>query len=172
MEIKLERSTPEIFSSIKDFYDEFKSTGEKTWEIYVPRPGESASTFCERLLGREVNPEAPLVPETVYWALNADVVCGRISLRHRLDANLMKVGGHIGFEVSPLSRRAGVGTEMLKKILKTSKAHEIKSLLLTCSPENKASIRIIEKCGGVLQDTIFVESLSEERARYWIHLKP
>jgi predicted acetyltransferase len=121
-----------------------------------------------RLNRRETDPEAPLVPETTYWGTLDGEVVGRISMRHRLNENLSKVGGHIGYEVGPSHRRMGTAKEMLRLILLTPKAREIGRLLLTCSPGNPASIRTIVSNGGVLEKTVFVDSLGEERRLYWI----
>ncbi len=110
------------------------------------------------------------MPETVYWAVIDEAVVGRISLRHRLEGNLLKMGGHIGYEVRPSFRRRGVATAMLRELLKTEKAKEIGRLLLTCAPDNIASNKTILANGGVFTEKVFVEMVNDYRNHYWIEL--
>jgi predicted acetyltransferase len=153
-----------------EFVEEMKSEGETLWDPYVPAPKETAHSFVQRLLDRETNPPSPMVPETVYWATQGELVVGRISLRHRLEGNLTKIGGHVGYEVRPSFRRQGIATETLRLILLTAKAKEIGKLLLTCSPTNMASNKTIIANDGKLIQTIYVDLVKEDRNHYWIEL--
>lgn len=168
--IALVRPCTELFESLMKYYEDMRVHGETLWEGYYPKKGESPEEYISRLNGREAKPEPPLVPETTYWGLLDGEVAGRISLRHRLEGNLFKVGGHIGYEVGPSHRKRGVAKEMLRLILLTPKAKEIGKLLLTCSPNNPASNRTILANGGVLEKTVFVELIGEDRNHYWITL--
>jgi predicted acetyltransferase len=151
-----------------NFFEEMRSHGETMWDGYHPKDGESPAEFIERLNGREIAPEPPLVPETTYWGVINGKVVGRISMRHKLEGNLSKFGGHIGYEVGPSWRRKGIAKEMLRQILLTPKAKEIGRLLLTCSPDNHASIKTILANGGILEKTVFVDLVNEDRNHYWI----
>jgi predicted acetyltransferase len=97
-------------------------------------------------------------------------VVGRIALRHDLNANLKEFGGHIGYEVRPSCRKKGFAKEMLKQLLQTPKALEIRSLLLTCAPTNLASNKTILANGGILTKTAFVEKWKRETNYYLITL--
>lgn len=150
---------------------EMEMNGDKIWEGYFPKEGESNASFIKKQLRRETKPEGSLVTETIYWGVSDNsAVVGRISLRHTLNENLAQFGGHIGYEVHPHYRRLGVATCMLKELLKTSKAHEIGKLLLTCHPDNIGSNKTILLNGGVLLQKVFVESVGEYRNHYWITL--
>jgi predicted acetyltransferase len=59
---------------------------------------------------------------------------------------------------------------MLKLILQTAKAKEIGRLLLTCAPDNIASNKTIQKNGGVLAKTAFVERVQRQTNYYWIEI--
>jgi len=46
----------------------------------------------------------------------------------------------------------------------------IERLLVTCDPKNTTSIRVVEKCGGSLEDEIFFEPIARSVRRFWIPL--
>jgi predicted acetyltransferase len=166
--LKIQRPSVSLYASFLDFIDDMRSHQQPLWEPYLPKPGEMAEDFIDRLLKRETLPEATLVPETIYWAIYDGYVVGRISIRHRLEGNLKKIGGHIGYEVSPAWRRKGFATEMLRQVLETSKAKEIGRLLLTCSPDNEASNKTILSNGGKFEKSVFVDFIGQDRNHYWI----
>ncbi len=166
--LRLEKPSESLYQEFSLFVEDMRANNQTLWDPYLPKANEKPLDFVNRLLKRESEPEAPLVPETVYWATFDGHVVGRISLRHRLEGNLHKIGGHIGYEVSPKWRRRGFATEMLRQILMTDKSKEIGKLLLTCSPQNEASNKTITSNGGKLTQTIFVDVVQEERNHYWI----
>lgn len=168
--LHLERPSQLLYSSFLEFVEDMRSNHQPLWDPYLPKDDESPDQFVTRLNNREIKPESNLVPETIYWAVYDGNVIGRISLRHRLEGNLHKIGGHIGYEVAPKWRRRGFATEMLRQILKTDKAREIGKLLLTCSPSNEASNKTIITNGGVCSKTVFVDFIGEDRNHYWIEV--
>lgn len=168
--IRIERPSLSLLPAFEAFVDELRRADETVWSPYVPIEGESGNAFIERMLRREVAPETPLVPESIYWGVADGQVVGRISLRHQLTPNLALVGGHIGYEVRPSFRRRGFATEMLRQILLTPTARNIGRLLLTCAPDNLASNKTILSNGGILERTVYVEVIKGERNHYWIDL--
>jgi predicted acetyltransferase len=124
-----------------------------------------------------VRPDGSLgerVPETILWWVEGDAFLGSISVRHRLNAVLESWGGHIGYAVRPSARGQGHASAMLAAMLDHCQ-RELPSLhrvMLTASAKNPASIRVIEKNGGVLQEVIpnpWIEG--DEGGRYWIDLR-
>ena len=105
--------------------------------------------YVTALLARETATMAPLVHDTINWAIAGERILGRIAFRHRLNDFLKNVGGHIGFAVRPSARREGVGTRMLEKILMTPIAKRVGRVLVTCDETNAPSRKIIEKNGGI-----------------------
>jgi len=102
------------------------------------------------------------VPCTTWWWVDGDVWLGRIALRHRLTAYLLEAGGHIGYDVRASARGQGHATAMLTETLPRAGALGIERALVTCDTDNVASRRVIERCGGRLED---------ERAgklRFWV----
>ena len=79
---------------------------------------------------------------------------GIIHLRHELNDFLQHYGGHIGYSVHPAYWNRGYATQMLALALRESDALGLRELLLTCSPDNPASMRVIEKNGGVLDNIV------------------
>ena len=114
--------------------------------------------------------ETPRVPSTDYWLVLGQQFLGRVSLRHELSEYLEQKGGHIGYAVRPNARGHGYGHLLLKLVLPHAKALGLKRALITCADNNAASIRIIEKGGGKLQDTITVVGADQPVRRYWIDL--
>jgi predicted acetyltransferase len=170
-DLQLRRPAVDLVPSYVDFLDEMAAAGERVWPSR-PHPPETWEGFVARVLRAEVAPEPGHVPQTTYWATLGDAVVGHIGLRHRLNAELSEFGGHIGYAVRPAYRARGLAKEMLRRVLRTATAREIGRLLLTCAPDNEASIRTIVANGGVLERTIFVERIGRETSLYWITLEP
>jgi predicted acetyltransferase len=109
------------------------------------------------------------VPSTFLFGFVGPRIVGRVSIRHELNAFLLRVGGHIGYAVVPEFRRRGYATAML--VLSVRFARErfgIERVLLTCDDDNVGSIRTIEKSGGVLENVVSGPDLVKPRRRYWI----
>ncbi|RZA04582.1 MAG: GNAT family N-acetyltransferase [Proteobacteria bacterium] len=158
----------ELEESYLSFIADMKDRGEKIWEAFLPRPGESFSDFVNHLKSAESSPEPGQVMTTTYWAMLGEVVVGRISIRHELTDDLRDFGGHIGYEVRPTARKKGVATEMLRLALRTPAARKIEKVLLTCAPDNIASNRTIQKNGGLLAGSKFVARVQRQTNYYWI----
>lgn len=105
---------------------------------------------------------------TYWWITHADTCLGAIELRHALTPLLLEAGGHIGYSVCPRYRRRGLATWALTTALEQARSRGMDRVLLTCSPDNHASSRMIEKAGGVLEDVR--ETVIGPKRRYWIAL--
>ena len=112
------------------------------------------------------------VPETILWWVQAEEFLGAVSVRHRLNALLEQWGGHIGYAVRPSARGRGHATAMLAGMLDHVRAElPLERVMLTVNETNPASIAVIEKNGGVLQDVIPHPWIAGDRGRrYWIAL--
>ncbi len=118
---------------------------------------------------RGIDVPAGWVPHTYLVAALGDKIVGRVSIRHQLTLSLREHGGHCGFGVVSSERGKGVGTMILRQSLPAARTLGIERLLLTCSDQNIGSIRIIEACRGVLEDTRPRNDGGLTR-RYWIDL--
>lgn len=113
------------------------------------------------------------VSATCLWFVDEQEFLGEISIRHELTENLEKLGGHVGYGVRYDKWGQGIGTEMLRQaILYIRENLPLKKILLTCKDDNYASIAVIEKNGGVLQDKIENVADGKKRLtrRYWIEI--
>lgn len=111
------------------------------------------------------------VPSTFLVGVVDGQVVGRISIRHRLTDYLKRIGGHIGYGVIPGCRRRGYATEMLKQTLPFCPPLGLRKVLITCDVDNAGSRRVIEKCGGILEDITNYSKLKIQKRRYWINIK-
>lgn len=108
------------------------------------------------------------VHATYWWIADGDTYLGAIDLRHYLNGFLLDAGGHIGYSIRPSARRRGLATWALAQVLYEARLLGIDRVLLTCAPGNSASVRTIERNGGVLEDVR--ETLIGPKRRYWIDL--
>ena len=115
----------------------------------------------------------PRVPETIFWYVDGDEFLGSISVRHSLTPMLELWGGHVGYAVRPWAWGHGHASAMLAGMLDhVRQTLPLERVTLTANAKNLASIRVIEKNGGTLRDTVphpWVEG--DEGRRYWIALR-
>lgn len=111
------------------------------------------------------------VPYAHLWLVAGDELIGRVSIRYALNQRLLRFGGHIGYGIRPSRRRQGFGRQALVLAKADVRAHGLSRVLLTCADSNVGSARIIESCGGELEN---VEPHSDPphvmTRRYWIDL--
>ena len=94
-------------------------------------------------------------------------ILGTTEIRHDLGNDVLReYGGHIGYTVCPGERGKGYGTAILRLALEECRISGLDRVMLTCSENNAASIRVIEKCGGVLTET--KETRNHVIRVYWI----
>jgi predicted acetyltransferase len=113
------------------------------------------------------------VPCTFLFAFNDEnELVGRTSIRHDLNDELLKVGGHIGYGVIPSYRRRGYATTILYESLNYVRENlpEIEKVLVTCDEGNTGSQKTIEKNGGTLEDILDVGK-EVRKMRFWINIR-
>jgi predicted acetyltransferase len=127
------------------------------------------SAYLDRLDSSRCGEDVPVgrVPSTFLVAEVDGRIIGRVSIRHELNAYLEERGGHIGYGIRPEFRGRGYATNILVKALKIVRGFGVQRVLVTCSDNNEASRKVIEKCGGVLENIIDTED-GERVRRYWL----
>ena len=108
------------------------------------------------------------VDESEFWAVLDNKYVGGISIRHKLNEDLQTMGGHIGYDTRPSYRKRGIASEMLKLALPIAKQLGIDNALITCNDSNTASIKVIEKNGGILKETKPQYEGGPLKRYYWI----
>lgn len=134
---------------------------KKDFEAYVQRKRDESE-------GRNL-PEG-YVPHTEYWLVDGGAYIGGVNIRHRLNEHLEKFGGHIGYDIRPSKRNKGYGTKILELALKKARELGITRALVTCNADNTASRKIIEKNGGVYENTLRDEAAGVDKLRFWIDI--
>ena len=102
------------------------------------------------------------VPSTLFWYVAGDQYVGELVIRHELTPELSRVGGHIGYSISPLWRRQGHATRMLAAGLVECRRIGLRYVLLTCAIDNEPSQRVILANGGV------PDGQADGEYRFWI----
>ncbi|MCQ1946198.1 GNAT family N-acetyltransferase [Arthrobacter sp. zg-Y1116] len=123
--------------------------------------------FVDSLV-KERFPDTPrqegLVPCTYLWLVDCDEFLGSLAVRHTLNDFLFEQGGHIGYSVRPSARRQGHAARALQDALPVARDLGIARVLVTCAEDNAGSRAVIEKNGGVYEDS------RDGTRRYWIGL--
>ncbi len=135
-----------------------------------PKEGESFAEFVKNLqdMAEGLNLPAGFVPATEFWLVDNGEFIGRVSIRHSLNSNLLKLGGHIGYYIRISKRKMGYGKIILKLALLKAKKLGLTKILITCDDTNFASAKIIEENGGVLENKVEVGDNLPKKRRYWI----
>jgi predicted acetyltransferase len=94
-------------------------------------------------------------------------VLGGIVLRPFTNDQVLRTG-QIGYGVRPSARGRGLATWALEQVLRHAKEAGLEGVLLVCKDNNAASIKTIERCGGVLGTT--VDDGHGQVRHYRIHL--
>lgn len=108
--------------------------------------------------------------KTHLWAIADRRFVGRIAIFHALTDALRREGGHIGYDTLPSLRGRGIATEMLRQALPVARALGLHEVLITCNDTNTASIRVVEKNGGILRETRQLAADRPLKRYYWISL--
>ena len=88
-------------------------------------------------------------------------IIGIIDFRHSLN-EFLKNFGHIGYSVSPLERRKGYATEMLRQVLAIAKEQGLPEVFLSYMKGNVPSRKTILNNGGqYLRDFTFNNEVGE-----------
>ena len=66
----------------------------------------------------------------------------------------------------------GYASAILRQALQLASELGLRRALLTCDDDNRGSIKVIERNGGVLENVITDADLATPKRRYWIRLAP
>jgi predicted acetyltransferase len=155
-----------------DMVSEWKSSGENLIPWVLRFDSSNFQSMIEELtrLRNDTNLEENKVNSSTFWLANQDrKLLGVVNIRHRLNNNLLHIGGHIGYGIRPSERKKGYATEMLRLALLEAKKIGINKALLTCDKVNIGSAKTIINNDGKLDSEAIINDI--EIQRYWIEIK-
>lgn len=170
MKLNLVKLEPRYRRHLNEMMAEWYASGEDIVPYAIRRL--DYRDFDRYLAELEIkDTSAGLVPDSTFFCLDEerDIFVGAVNIRHDLNEALLLNGGHIGDGVRPSERRKGVATAMIGLALAECEKLGIHRVLMVCDKDNIGSARSIQKNGGVLENEVVVDGVTEQR--YWIDLK-
>lgn len=169
MELKLERPTLEQKAEYQSFAKDWADRKEEITPYSARLLGRSYEEWLASTLRMEWEaPEGFVRAHTFFLTDEAGSILGAVNIRHELNDELLKSGGHIGYGVRPSERRKGYAIRMLALALPIAKKLGISKALITCDKENIGSARTILRNGGRLENGLFLNGKTTQR--YWVNL--
>lgn len=169
MKLRLVKASDRYRAQITDMLDEWYASGEKIVPYAIRRTDyHDFARYRDALEVKDAG--RGLVPDSTFFCLDEerDVIVGAVNIRHYLNEELLRNGGHIGDGVRPSERRKGIATKMIALALEECKKLGIEKVLMVCDRDNIGSAKSIRNNGGVLENEIEVDGVWEQR--YWIGL--
>lgn len=86
--------------------------------------------------------------------VGASQAIGQIQLRVGDTKHIVMYAGHIGYGVEPEHRGHAYAARACSLLLPLARSHEMQVLWITCSPDNIASRRTLERLGAEYVETV------------------
>jgi predicted acetyltransferase len=165
----------EPIAALEESYRSYVAEARAADDVLVPWVlGFEADDFpalLRRLVDAAEGKGVPetFVPHTTYWMVDGSgEVVGVANLRHKLNEELLRENGHIGYSIRPSLRGRGLATRQLALAVQAAVARGIQRVLVVCDRDNAASARVIKKNGGRLENEVPAEDTGKLMQRYWI----
>ena len=167
MNIRLVKLSNEYKRHLTEMMDEWTATNERIVPYAIRKNDyHDFEYYLEHLeIKEEIDGK---VPDSTFFCLDVDrdIFVGAVNVRHYLTEEMLINAGHIGDGIRPSERRKGYATAMIGLALKEAKALGIDRVLMCCDKENIGSAKSIMNNGGVLENEVIVNGVTEQR--YWI----
>lgn len=170
MKLKLVKLEPKYRHHLEEMMVEWYDAGEKIVPYAIRK--NDYRDFEHYLENLEIKQEVDgRVPDSTFFCLDEerDIFVGAVNIRHYLTEEMLLNGGHIGDGVRPSQRRKGIATAMIGLALEECRKLGIERVLMVCDKDNIGSAKSIQHNGGVLENEVIVDGVTEQR--YWIEVR-
>lgn len=170
MKLKLVKLDSRYRRHLNDMMGEWYAACEKIVPYAIRK--SDYRDFAQYLENLEIKePIGTMVPDSTFFCLDEerDIFVGAVNIRHYLNEVMLLNGGHIGDGVRPSERRRGIATAMIGLALVECRKLGIDRVLMVCDKENVGSAKSIIRNGGVLENEVVVDGVTEQR--YWIDMR-
>ncbi|MGG0122669.1 GNAT family N-acetyltransferase [Bacillus paranthracis] len=170
--MKLLKPTYEYSKQIMEYRDAFLHADEQPHGSSSLQNFDSLDEWFEKVSIQEAgeNLQGNRVPSSQFLSFEKGELIGFVNIRHRLNEELLRESGHIGYSVHPDKRRQGYATKQLKLALGEAQKLGLQKVLITCDKANIASAKTIQKVGGVLENEVVSSHTGEIVQRYWVEI--
>ncbi|QUM77446.1 GNAT family N-acetyltransferase [Moritella sp. 24] len=158
---KIELANITHLTAFKSYVDECVDDGIVLYEFIF----NNYAAYLKKRIAYARGEQLPKgwTPITTYFCIENGVILGSIRVRQGSNDYINNVIGHIGYETRPSVRGQGVAEFMLSNIQKTVMVDDV---IITCDPDNLASRKVIESCGGVFLNQFYCEEENQHVLRY------
>ncbi len=166
--LRLERLKRAQTAALIQMAEEFRAEGDERFSVLL----DDTDAFFELAESFRLGKDLPSnrVQQTHFLLFKGGNLLGSARLRHRLIPILHRDGGNIGYEIRRSERGNGYGTRLLALMLGEARQIGLSRALVTVGQHNRASIRVVEKNGGIFDGSSNSPATSEVMLRYWISL--
>ncbi|MFU2030399.1 GNAT family N-acetyltransferase [Bacillus wiedmannii] len=170
--MKLLKPANEYSKQIIEYREAFLHRDEKPYGSSSLQNFDSLDKWFEKVSRQELgeNLQGNRVPSSQFLSFEKRELIGFVNIRHRLNSELLRESGHIGYSVHPNKRRQGYATKQLQLALDEAQKLGLQKVLITCDKVNIASAKTIQKVGGMLEDEVVSVHTGEIVQRYWIEI--
>ncbi|WP_242254906.1 GNAT family N-acetyltransferase [Bacillus cereus group sp. BfR-BA-01379] len=170
--MKLLKPTNEYSELIMEYREAFLHTDEQPHGSSSLQNFAALDEWFEKVSKQELgeNLQDNRVPSSQFLSVEQGELIGFVNIRKRLNEELLRESGHIGYSVHPNKRRQGYATKQLKLALDEVQKLGLQKVLITCDKANIASAKTIQKVGGVLENEVVSSHTGEIVQRYWVEI--
>lgn len=154
--------------ALTEMAEEFLAEGDERFRPLLDDPEEFFEMTERFRLGKDLPSDR--VQQTQFLLFKGQKLLGTARLRHRLIPVLHRDGGNIGYEIRRSERGNGYGTRLLALVLDEAQRIGLSRALVTVGKDNRPSIRVVEKNGGILDGSSTSHRAGEVMLRYWIRV--
>ncbi len=164
------------YEQYNDMMEEWANSNTQIAPWFLGEPFNTIDEFAEFIQmldnAENANLDKQYCSTSSYFVIDEnDKLIGAGSLRHYLTVEGYNTWGHTGYGVRPTERNKGYGTQIEKLLLQEAQKRHILKVLVGVHTNNIGSIKVIENCGGILENTVKIPDDDEEIRRYWIDNK-